>query len=350
MRAIVLRRHGGPEVLRVEQVPDPLPQPDEALIRVKACSLNHSDIGQRQGPGPEPVFPWGEYELPRIPGGDVAGVVEAVGVDVAELRPGDPVVVYGQLYCGRCPECAIGETSRCLHLRLYGKHRDGGLAELTTAPARNLVRIPAGYPFEQAAAVPVAYTTAWRMLITVAELRPGEDVLIVGIGGGVASAALQIALRAGARVFAASRSDQKLARARALGASATVNLANEDFSEWALSQTDGRGVDLVVDPVGAATWPLSIRSLARGGRLVICGASSGNRPNIDIRELYQRHRKVLGAPMGSLRDLQTVVSFVTRGEIAPVIDRVLPLEEVAEGHRALEAGEQFGKIVIRVQP
>jgi NADPH2:quinone reductase len=211
------------------------------------------------------------------------------------------------------------------------------------------VPLPKGFPFEQAAAIPVAYTTAWRMLIPVAELRAGEDVLIVGIGGGVASAALQIARRAGARIFAASRSDEKLARARELGAAATVNLSREDFSEWVMRQTDGRGVDVVADPVGAATWPLSIRSLARGGRLVICGASSGSRPNIDIREIYQRHRRILGAPMGSLRDFQTVLGFVTRGEIAPVIDRILPLEEVAEGHRALEGGEQFGKIVIRVQ-
>ena len=352
MRAVVLREHGGPEVLRVEDVPDPTPGPDEALVRVRASSVNHSDVGQRIGPGPQPVFPWGAYELPRIPGVDVAGEIVEVGPEVDDVAPGDPIVVYSQLYCGRCAECRIGETSRCLQLRLFGKHRDGGHAELTTVPVRNLLRLPRGFSFEQAAAVPVAYTTAWRMLIVAAELRPGEDVLVVG-GGGVSVAALQIAVRAGARVFMASRSQAKLARARELGAHATFpltggHLTDGDFSPHVLEASNGRGVDVVADPVGAATWPASIRSLARGGRLVVCGASGGAHPAFDIRELYQRHRQILGAPMGSLRDFAAVLSLVTRGEIVPVIDRVLPLDQIAEAHRVLDAGEQFGKVILRI--
>ena len=347
MRAVMLREHGGPEVLRVEEVPDPTPGPDEALIRVRASSVNHSDVGQRIGPGPNPVFPWGAYELPRIPGVDVAGTIVDIGAEVEGLAPGDPVVIYSQLFCGRCAECRIGETSRCLHLRLFGKHRDGGHAELTTVPARNLARLPDGFSFELAAAVPVAYTTAWRMLIVAAGLRPGEDVLVVG-GGGVSVAALQIAVRSGARVFMASRSQAKLDRGLGLGVHAAFRVAEEDFSPRVLELTDGRGVDVVADPVGAATWPASIRSLARGGRLVVCGASGGNRADFDIRELYQRHRQILGAPMGSLGDFAAILSLVTRGEIVPAIDRVLPLEDIVEAHRVLDSAEQFGKVVLTI--
>ncbi|MBI4280305.1 MAG: alcohol dehydrogenase catalytic domain-containing protein [Armatimonadetes bacterium] len=346
MRAVVIREHGGLDVLRLEQVPTPEIGSEDTLVAVKACALNHLDLWMRSGP-PEDIFPWRGKDLPRISGGDVAGVVAEVGRGVSGVRAGDPVVLYPGLYCGACEYCRVGEHTMCLRYHILGEHADGGLAEYVRIPAKNLIPIEGDLGFEKAAAVPVAYTTAWRMLITRAGLRPGEEVLVLGVGGGVACAALQIAVRVGARVIAGSASAWKLDRARALGADATILTGEEPFSTQVLDLTRGRGVDVVVDGLGARTWQESIRSLARGGRLVICGATTGGRVEIDIREIYQRHRMVLGAPMGTQRETEIVCGLVWRGEIDPVVDRVLPLDQIAEAHRVLEAREQFGKVVVR---
>ncbi len=346
MKAVVIREHGGLDKLLLEDVPTPRPGPGDALVRVRAVALNNLDIWARSGPpGGRPVYPWRERRLPITTGVDVAGVVEEVGPDAGQVAVGDRVVINSILYCGRCEWCLAGEQSMCREYRIYGEHTPGGMAEFTVAPAKNLLRIPDDLPFERAAAAPVCCTTAWRMLVTVGRLRAGEDLLVVGASGGVGSAALVIGKRAGARVFALVAGEEKARKAAALGVIPIDRTRHPSFSERVLEVTR-MGVHVVADPVGAPTWPESIRSLRPGGRMVVCGASGGERPNIDIREVYQRHRQILGAPMGNVSDFETVMDLVFRGEIDPVIHTVLPLSQVREAHRAFEAREHFGKIVL----
>jgi NADPH:quinone reductase-like Zn-dependent oxidoreductase len=346
MRAVVIHRHGGPEVLSYEEVTRPEPGPGEALIRVRATSLNRLDLWARSGP-PGPVFPWKEPNFPIVSGSDCAGEVAAVGSGVTAVQPGQRVVLYPSLYCGRCDYCRAGEQTQCLDYHIFGEHTFGAMAEYAVAPAGNLLPLPESVDFTTAAAMPVAYTTAWRMLITAAKLRAGETVLVLGTGGGVGSAALLIARHAGATVYAAAGTPYRREQAAKHGAAATVDTSAGPFSPWVLEQTGGRGVDVVVDPLGA-TWQESIRSLARGGRMVVCGATLGNRPEFDIREVYQRHRSIHGAPMGNWLDFVAAMGLAFRGELTPAIDRVYSLAEAVEAHRRAESREGFGKIVLRV--
>lgn len=346
MRAAVVHRHGGPEVLAYEEVPRPEPGPGEALIRVRATSLNRLDLWARSGP-PRPVFPWKEPAFPIVSGSDCAGEVVALGAGATGVRVGERVVLYPSLFCGRCAYCRGGEQTQCLDYRIFCEHTPGAMAEYAVAPAANLLPLPDDFPFEAAAAMPVAYTTAWRMLVTAGELRPGESVLVLGAGGGVGSAVLVIARLSGATVYATASTPEKRRQAEAHGAMATVDPAAGPFSAWVLERTGGLGVDLVVDPLGA-TWPESVRSLARGGRLVACGATAGNRPEFDIRELYQRHRRIIGAPMGSWTDFTAVMGLAFGGALAPIIDRVFPLAEIADAHRRAESRQGFGKVVVTV--
>lgn len=347
MKAVVIRRHGGLEVLNLEEVPRPEPGPGEVRIRVRACALNNMDIWARSGPpGGRPVFPWRERQFPITTGGDVAGVVDATGPGVDDWRPGDRVVVNPILSCGACEYCLAGEQTMCLHYRIFGEHTPGGLAEFTVAPARNLLRVPDGIPFEKAA-VPAAYCTAWRMLVTAGGLRAGEDVLVVGASGGVGTAAVLIAKMAGARrVIAVVGGPEKARRAASLGAVAIDHREHATWSERVLEITDGAGVHVAADPVGAPTWVQTIRSLRRGGRMTICGASGGERPDFDIREVYQRHRRIIGAPMGNVGDLRAVMGAIFSGAIDPVLHAVLPLGEIREAHRVMENREHFGKVVL----
>jgi NADPH2:quinone reductase len=317
------------------------------LIRVRACALNNMDIWARSGPpGGRPIFPWRERAFPMTTGGDVAGVIERTGAGIEGWKPGDRIVVNPILACGHCEFCLAGEQTMCLQYRIFGEHTPGGLAEYVVAPAGNLHRIPDQVPFEKAA-VPAAYCTAWRMIVSAGQLRAGEDVLVVGASGGVGTAALLIARLGGARrVFAVVSGAEKVRKAEAIGAIAIDRQATPNFSERVLEQTDGAGVHLAADPIGAPTWRETIRSLRRGGRMTICGAQGGERPDFDIREVYQRHRRIIGAPMGNVSDFRAVMTAIFTGAIDPIIHTILPLVEIREAHRLMEAREQFGKVVM----
>lgn len=343
MNAAVVHGRGGPEVVSVDRVPVPDLGPGEALVRVRACAMNRMDVWARTGP-PQPVFPWKGRAYPVITGADIAGEVEAAASGVTGVRPGDRVVVFGALSCGRCEYCARGEQTMCPEYRIFGEHTQGGFAEYVAVPADNLEPIPAGTDFAAAAAGSTSYCTAWRCVVTRGEVRPGDDVLVLAAGGGVGVAAIDIARQAGARVFAGASTVEKREKAIALGAAAAVDHGTA-FSAWVLEQTGGRGVDIVVDSLGA-TWPESIRSLARGGRLVVCGATLDNKPAFDIRELYQRHRSIRGAPMGSRAEFRQVLKLLGQGRLRPTIDSVFPLDRIQEAHRRAESRVPFGKIVV----
>jgi NADPH:quinone reductase-like Zn-dependent oxidoreductase len=341
MLAYILRG-GGRAAL--EEVPTPEPEPGEVRLRVRATALNHLDLFARQGltgPGIR------EHRYPHVSGTDIAGDVDALGPGVESIELGERVVVYPGTGCGTCRHCRAGEISMCVRYAIIGEQRWGGLAEHTVVPAANVVPVPLSLDVRLAAATPAAVTTAWRLVMTAGGCRAGETVLVVGIGGGVATAALQIARLAGAKVLVTSGHDWKLARARELGAAGGVNHHQQDVHGWVMEQTDGEGVDLVVDSVGAPTWRTSIRCLAMGGRLCICGATGGDTPDISIRELYQSHRRVIGAPMGGWPDFLAVMRHVIEGTLAPVVHATYPLARVEDAFAELEAGAQFGKIVIQ---
>jgi NADPH:quinone reductase-like Zn-dependent oxidoreductase len=339
VRAYVVR---GPEEASLEEAAVPEPGPGEVRLRVAAVGLNHMDLFVRaglEGPGIRPVA------LPHVSGGDVAGRIDAVGTGVEGWTEGERVVLYPGLSCGHCRHCHRGEISMCARYGVFGEQRWGGLADHTTVPAANLHRIPDTLEDTAAAAVPAAYTTALRML-RVAGCRLGARVLVIGAGGGVATAALLLARAAGARVYVTSGHDWKIERALELGALAGFNHSGGGIDAWAWEVTDGDGIDLVVDSVGAATWRQSIRSLAPGGAVAVCGATSGDTPDISIRELYQRHGRIVGAPLGGRPDFDAMMELVCAGTIAPVIDRSYPLDRVEEAFARLDSGEQFGKVVI----
>lgn len=338
MKAVFFRRHGGNEVLEYGDQPDPSPGPGEVAVGIRAAAMNHLDIFVRDGiPG---------VPLPQIPGGDGAGIVEAIGKGVSGLTPGDRVLVQPGLYCNICEFCRSGEQSLCVKYQIVGEHGPGTFAEKSVLPARNLFPIPGGLSFEQAAAFPLSYLTAWRIIVTRGAVRPGDTVLIHGIGGGVGWAALEIALLCGARVIATTSGEEKAAAARAAGAELVVDHAKENVGEAVRRQTAKRGVDVVVDSVGEKTWMTSLKAVRRGGRIVTCGATTGPNPAEEIRLLYWKQISILGSTMGNDREFRALLQAVAAGRILPRIDRVLPLSQAPEAYRLLEEGRQFGKIVL----
>lgn len=340
MKAVVFHEHGGPEVLRYEERPDPAHRADEVLIEVRACALNHLDVWARKG------IPGVEIPLPHILGNDIAGVVRETGELVDWVRPGDEVMLQPGVSCGHCHECLRGADNLCTRYRIIGYQRDGGYAELVAAPGVNVVPKPGNLSWEEAASLPLVLLTAWHMLVTRADVKPGEDVLVHAAGSGVGSIGIQIAKLRGARVIATASSEEKLEKARALGADETVNYTRDDWPKEIRRLTDKRGVDVVFEHTGESTWPGSILSLKRDGRLVTCGATSGHDAPTDLRHVFYRHLNLLGSFMGSKAELLDALEFVRRGRIRPVIDRVMPLEEARTAHELMQERAQFGKLLL----
>jgi NADPH:quinone reductase-like Zn-dependent oxidoreductase len=340
MKAVVFRQHGGPEVLEYTDAPEPRVRADEVLVEVRACALNHLDVWARGG------LPGIEIPLPHILGNDIAGVVREVGSLVSWVRAGDEVMLQPGVSCGHCIECLSGRDNLCPEYDILGYRRDGGYAGLVAAPGVNVIPKPKNLAWEEAAALPLVTVTAWHMLVTRAQVQPGEDVLIHAAGSGVGSIGIQVARLRGARVIATAGSDEKLARARELGADECINYTREDWPREVRRLTGKRGVDVVFEHTGAETWPGSIASLAKGGRLVTCGATSGYDARTDIRQVFYRHLSLLGSFMGSKAELLDAMKFVERGAIRAVVDRTLPLAEARRAHELMEERAQFGKLVL----
>jgi len=342
MQAAFLTGHGGNEVVAIGERPKPQRRPGEVLVRLRAATLNRVDLYMRDsGAGIT-------HMLPQVMGVDGAGIVEEVDDDDPLLEPGLRVVLYPGVTCGRCEFCERGEGVLCTSMKLLGEHRDGTLAEYVVVPAANALPIPDTLDFAQAAALGVNHLTAWRMLVTKARLQPWETVLIFGIGGGVSLAGLQIAKMIGARAIVTSRDDAKLERALQMGADDVVNGARDDVAKRVLALTGGRGVDVVLENVGASVWPAALKSLVRGGRIVTCGATSGDQPGADLKRVFIRQLQIFGSTLGDLREFRDLLGMCERGLLVPQIESRWPLAQLHAALNRLEAGEQFGKIAIEI--
>jgi NADPH:quinone reductase-like Zn-dependent oxidoreductase len=343
MKALTLTAVGGPEHLRVRELPEPAIQsPDQVLVRIQAAALNRLDLFVAIG------LPGVKYSFPHVIGSDGAGIVAAVGSAVGRLRAGDRVMINPTVSCGKCPRCLQGEESLCSSLQVLGEHRTGTIAEYVVVPADNLALVPPTMPWPQAAAFSLATLTAWRMLVTRGRVLAGETVLIWGIGGGVALAALLIARHLGARTIVTSGSDSKLEIARSLGADLTLNYREVDVGAEARKATGGIGVDAVVDSVGEDSWQHSLRALRRGGRLMVCGATSGPMIGLDLRRLFWHQWSILGSTLGSRREYAAIVALAGEGKLWPIIDQVVPLDQALAAVGRMKRGEQVGKLVIEV--
>jgi NADPH:quinone reductase-like Zn-dependent oxidoreductase len=340
MKALRFQRHGGPEVLQIEELPDPSPGPRDVLVEVKAASINHIDIWLRGG------LPSFKIHLPRIPGADAAGIVRSVGPEVKTIKSGQRVLLNPATSCGVCEFCGQGDMSLCLEYRIRGEHADGVQCELVSAPEAAAVPIPDALSFEAAAAAPLVFLTSWRMMVTRGGVKPGDWVLIHGVGAGIGTACLAIAKMYGARVIATSSTDEKCAKAASLGAEVTLNSTRDDVVKKVREATAKRGADIVVDYVGKATWVQSLLCAKRGGRIVTCGATSGYDPAEDLRHVFFRQLQILGCTMGNNAEFAAALRCLFQGRLAPVIDSVLPLAEAAQAHRKIEERRTFGKVIL----
>ena len=343
MKAAVIHQNGGADQLVLHEVPQPEPRPGEVLIKIRAAALNHLDIWLRMGrPGSNMTFP-------HILGADAAGEVAAVGAGVTGVQVGQEVIINPGLGCTHCAWCARGEQSECPDFTIVGMKNPGTYAEYVTVPAENVQPKPEHLSWEEAAALPLAYLTAWRMLFTRARLFPGETVLIHGIGGGVALAALQLAHLAGARAIVTSSSEDKLERAKGLGAAhAFSSKDGQALVKAVLDVTSGYGADVAIDSVGAATFPVNLDAIRKGGRIVHCGVTSGPKAEANLSTLYWKQLSVLGSTMGSQEDFRQLLNAVDAAQLKPVMDQVFPLADAGKAQARMEAGKQFGKIALAV--
>jgi NADPH:quinone reductase-like Zn-dependent oxidoreductase len=340
MKAVRIHQFGGPEVLTYENVPDPQPRKDQVLVRIKACALNHLDVWVRKGlPG---------VKLPHILGSDIAGEVAAVGEYVTGFATGQRALVAPIHFCGHCAKCVAGVQNQCREFSVLGNSVDGGNCELIAVPAPNVIPIPDALDFNQAASVPLVFLTAWHMLVGRAAVHPGQTVLVLGASSGVGIAAIQIAKLFHCRVITTAGDENKLEKARALGADYGINHYKQKISEEVRRITSKEGVDIVIEHVGAATWDESVRSLKTGGTLVTCGATTGPNVGIDLRHLFARQLSLFGSYMGTMGELNEVLQQVFAGRLKPVVDRVFPLSDIRAAHEYLEGSKMFGKIVLSI--
>ena len=343
MKAAVFYNCGDASQIQIAEVPEPKVGPGQVLIRVHASAFNHLELWSLHGPADE------SYHFPMWTGSDIAGVIEQLAPDVSGWSFGDAVVVNPSLSCGKCPHCLEGEVSQCDEYDILGSSGNGGNAEYVTANANKLMRMPDGFDFVTAAAAPLAYQTAWRAVVKRAKLQQGEDVLVLGASGGVAVAATQISKMLGARVFAVTSSEEKMEKARLAGADVALNRKATDPFEEVRRLTNGRGVDLVIENVGASTWGESQKILRKAGRIVTYGRTTGREAVTNLSLLFWNEQTLIGSTMGSLSDFREVMELIFNGTIKPVIDSVYPLEQAAEAYARYERGEQFGKIVLKVR-
>jgi NADPH:quinone reductase-like Zn-dependent oxidoreductase len=340
MKALAFHEHGGLDKLKYQDVADPKIGAGDVLVRVKAAALNHLDLFVREG------IPGLKLPLPFWTGCDIAGEVAEVGGSVSGVAVGDRVVVNPNLECGRCEYCQKGQHSLCVSYGILGEHTHGGLAEYVKVDGRKVVKLPDAMTYEDAAAFVLVNMTAWRMLVSQARLRAGEDLLIIGVGGGVSSTGVQIGKLCGARVWVTSSSDEKLERARALGADECINYAKEDWVKVIAQKTGRRGMDVVLENVGAATWAGAIRTLGKGGRLVTCGGTSGPICETDVRQVFWKQISIIGSTMSTNAEFAEVMSQLFRGRLKAIVDSVMPLKDGVAAQQRLAEGKQFGKIVL----
>jgi NADPH:quinone reductase-like Zn-dependent oxidoreductase len=340
MKAIVFERFGEPEVLEAREVPEPRAKAGEVVLRVRACGINHLDLWVRKGlPGLEP-------EMPHILGNDVVGEVIEVGEGVTTSKVRDRVWVHPTLSCGKCPACAAGQDNLCRQYDVLGRRRNGGYAERVAVPAVNCLPYPSELQWEQAAAMPLVFLTAWHMLASRAKLKAGEDCLVIGAGSGVGSAGVQVAKLLGARVIATAGTPEKRARAISLGADATIDHARQDIAAEVRALTNKKGVEVVMEHVGGRIFEAGVAALAKNGRLVTCGATAGSAVSLDLNVLFGRHLALLGSWMGTRAESLAVIEHVRAGRLHPVVDSVMPLAEARRAHERIESREQFGKVVL----
>jgi len=342
VKAAVFYEPGGPGKIQLGEVPNPQIDHHQVLIQVKACALNHFDLLVLREADPD------NFTFPFWGGADIAGVVAEVGESVYQFKLGDRVVVNPSLYCGQCEHCLAGEESQCNSYGIIGDTVPGGFAEYIAVDAMNLMKLPEQMSFEEAAATPLVYQTAWRALISQANIRPGDDVLILGASGGVGSASIQIAKLVGANVIAVTSNTDKISYAKQMGADIVLNRKSGDYWGELAALTNNRGVDVVMENIGAATWAQSLKSLVKGGRLVTYGRTTGHLAETDIRLIFWNQLRIIGSTMANRKEFIEVMQLIFKGKLSPVIDTVFPLEQASSAYQRLHDGKQFGKIVIKI--